>query len=87
MSYQDLNLCRKFNLADLSEEKNFDEIKNLHIALCKFSKTLERMILRNVRVKEKTSHYKQLSLIATGLFFLRLKRVGQKLTCFRKSLS
>ncbi len=38
LSYQDLNLCRKFNLADLSEEKNFDEIKNLHIALCKFYK-------------------------------------------------
>lgn len=53
MSYQDLNLCRKFNLADLSEEKNFDEIKNLHIALCKFSKALEMTILLNVLVEGK----------------------------------
>lgn len=40
LSYQDLNLCRKLNLADLSEEKSFDEIKSLHIALCKYYKVI-----------------------------------------------
>lgn len=38
LSYQDLNVCRKFNVADLSEVENYDEIRNLHIALCKYYK-------------------------------------------------
>lgn len=38
LSYQDINICRKFNISDLSEVKSFDEIKNLHIALCKYYK-------------------------------------------------
>lgn len=38
LSYQDLNTCRKFDIADLSEAKSYDEIKNLHIALCKYYK-------------------------------------------------
>ena len=38
LSYRDLNICRKLNLADLSDAKSFDEIKNLHIALCKYYK-------------------------------------------------
>ena len=38
LSYRDLNFCRKINLADLSNVNSFDEIKNLHIALCKYYK-------------------------------------------------
>lgn len=38
LSYRDLNFCRKINLAELSDVNSFDEIKNLHIALCKYYK-------------------------------------------------
>ena len=36
LSYQDINTCRKFKIDVLSEVKNYDEIKDLHIALCKY---------------------------------------------------
>ena len=38
LSYRDLNFCRKINLAELTDVNSFDEIKNLHIALCKYYK-------------------------------------------------
>ena len=41
LSYQDLNTCRKFDIAELSDVQSFDEIKNLHIALCKYYKGIK----------------------------------------------
>lgn len=38
LSYQDLNTCRKFDIAVLSDVQSYDEIKNLHISLCKYYK-------------------------------------------------
>lgn len=38
LSYRDLNFCRKISLAELTDVNSFDEIKNLHIALCKYYK-------------------------------------------------
>ena len=41
LSYQDLNTCRKFDIAELSDVQSFDEIKNIHIALCKYYKGIK----------------------------------------------
>ncbi len=38
LSPNDLNICRKFNISGLSELDGYDDIKNLHIALCKYYK-------------------------------------------------
>lgn len=40
LSPKDLNICRKFNISELSELVGYDDIKNLHFALCKFYKSI-----------------------------------------------
>lgn len=40
LSSRDLNICRKFNISELSKLEGYDAIKNLHIALCKFYKNV-----------------------------------------------
>ena len=38
LSPKDLNVCRKFNISELSELEGHEDMKKLHIALCKFYK-------------------------------------------------
>lgn len=38
LSPKDLNVCRKFNISELSELEGYEDMKKLHIALCKFYK-------------------------------------------------
>ncbi|HZK46425.1 MAG TPA: hypothetical protein VFC64_00580 [Atopostipes sp.] len=39
LSSKDVNICRKFNIAELSELEGYIAIRNLHIALCEFYKS------------------------------------------------
>lgn len=39
LSSKDVNICRKFNIADMSELEGYIAIKKLHIALCEFYKS------------------------------------------------
>lgn len=38
LSPKDLNICRKFNISELYELSGYEDMKKLHIALCKFYK-------------------------------------------------
>ena len=40
MSKKELNICRKANINQLSDKMGFGDIKNLHIALCNYYKSL-----------------------------------------------
>ena len=40
LSQKELNVCRKTNINQFSEEKGIDDIRNLHIALCNYYKSL-----------------------------------------------
>lgn len=40
LSAKELNVCRKFNITELSEFNGYDNIKNLHIALCTYYKSI-----------------------------------------------
>ena len=40
LSKKELNVCRKANISQLSEKDGFKDMKNLHIALCNYYKSL-----------------------------------------------
>ena len=40
LSKKELNVCRKANISQLSEKDGFEDMKNLHIALCNYYKSL-----------------------------------------------
>jgi len=40
LSQKELNICRKTNFNLLSETKGYEDIKNLHIALCRYYKSI-----------------------------------------------
>ncbi len=42
LSSKDINICRKFNISELSELEGYDDIKSLHIALCNFYKNISK---------------------------------------------
>ena len=40
LSYNDLNICRKFKIATMSKIDGYESIKNMHIILCDFYKSI-----------------------------------------------
>lgn len=40
LSFKDLNVCRKFNISEMSKLEGYDNIKSLHIILCDFYKSI-----------------------------------------------
>lgn len=41
LTKKELNICRKIDINQLSDENRFEDMKNLHIALCKYYKNLD----------------------------------------------